>query len=180
MQRVQRSTEWRWHVAAATVAAVLALGGARVADRLSPPSECRPEADLGPFGDDPPYTGRLAAWVMLRQASLLDQPGGAAPAVAPAVVPPYQQLEVGQAASWEVAVMQLDRTARTLEVDFGDGGPRSVMAVPPGTGACIFDLARSYPAAPERRVLRFQLTDHLSPERAGPAAQAFVDAVEPP
>jgi len=181
--------EWLWQVIAASAAAVLAMGGAHVADRVITPPACRGASGFGPFGDDPVVDGDLSAAVLLKLAENMRSFTGkdVRTSVAPAVTPGYQQLRPGEAGRWEVAVLQLGGTSRSLDVNYGDGGPHTRMGVPAGSGACRFTVTRTYPHPAGRRELRFTVGELGSTSTTGPppggdgfSATAFVDVIEGP
>ncbi len=74
--------------------------------------------------------------------------------IAPAVSPGYQSQETGKKATWEVAVLQLADTPRSLEVDFGEG-ETARLEVPAGSGACLFEVSRSFDEPANRREVKF-------------------------
>lgn len=178
--------EWRWHLIAASVAVVLAVGGAHVADRVSKPLACREASGFARVSDPAVVDGDLAAAVLLKQAeSLLEvTKQDVRASFAPAVVPGYQKLRAGEAGTWEVAVVQLGGTTRSLDVDYGDGSPHTRMKVPAGSGACRFTLTRTYPHPAGQRELRFSLSKTGSRStfpRSGEgdaSVTAFVDVLE--
>jgi len=180
-----RSTaEWRWHLGAAALAAVLAIGGAHVTDRVVPVTACRLGSWFDQLGGDPEVDGKAAAANLLRFGASL-RGLVTSSVMPPQAVPGHQRLMVGQTGTWEVVVLQVTGSARTLEVDYGDGGIPSRFRVPPGAGACVFSVSRSFSSVADERVLTFTVLDHPSAGPDGPpsverTAQASVDVVERP
>ena len=176
------SREWRWQAVAVSVAVVTAVVGAHVADRVVRPSPCRAAADFGPAQGYWAAGGEWAAGDLLRLKSV----GWEAELISPVPVPHYQLLRPGQAARWEIAVLQVPDRARTLYADFGDGRTRSLADVPAGSGACVFEASRPFDHVGPHHVVQFALLDAsvearptvgagLAPFRIG---QAVVDVVD--
>lgn len=167
--------EWRVQLVAGGTALALALGGARVADRVLNPGPCRAAGDFASPTFRPPKTGEQAAAWLLGTARFPYSPPPAA--IAPLPVQESMAVPVGHAAHWDVAVLQLPTEPRTLTVDYGDGGDLTATPIPAGTGACVVRLHRTYREPAQQVAVTFLVASTGDAGKDATEAAAVVDVV---